>query len=147
VRSLAESSARSVNAVDGLMREMEAKVNRGLELSSHTKEHFSSIAEGIRQSSLAALELARGMETRREETLSVLPELDQLAERLCALQEQYADRRSAREGIETSLGEIRALSEDIREAERRLVEQDYVILAMLEDARAAVAHGGKESPA
>jgi methyl-accepting chemotaxis protein len=147
VRSLAENSARSVKAVDGLMREMEAKVSRGLELSSHTKEHFSSIAEGIRQSSLAALELARGMDTRRTETLSVLPELDRLAERLCALQEQYSDRRSAREGIEASLGEIHTLSDDIREAERRLVEQDYVILAMLEEVRAAVARGGEESPA
>jgi len=145
VRSLAENSARSVKAVDALMRDMEAKVSRGLELSSHAQERFASIAVGIRQTSEAALELARGMDTRREETLSVLPELDQLAERLCALQEQYSDRRNAREGIEASLGEIRALSEDIHDAERRLVEQDYVILAMLEEAKARVAGGGAES--
>jgi len=143
VRNLAESSARSVKSVDSLMREMEAKVSRGLELSSHTKEHFASIAEGIRHTSEAALELARGMDIRRAETLSVLPELDQLAERLCALQAQYSDRRSARESIEASLEEIRILSEDIHEAERRLVEQDYVILAMLEEARANVARDGE----
>lgn len=141
VRSLAESSARSAKAVDALMRDMEAKVSRGLELSSNTQESFASIAEGIRQTSQAALELAQGMDTRREETLSVLPELDQLAERLCALQEQYSDRRSAREGIEASLGEIRALSEDIHDAERRLVEQDYVILAMLEETKASIGSG------
>ncbi|MDX9956901.1 MAG: methyl-accepting chemotaxis protein [Spirochaetia bacterium] len=135
VRSLAENSASTVKQIENKMRDMETRIETGLQLSRQTESVFSSIARGIDATVAVAESLASGITEGQEEIQRVLPEIDALSSHLCELQEQYADRRSGKSAVDGLLREIQALSGEIHEAEKLLVEQDYTILAALEKAK------------
>ena len=138
VRALAELSAKTTKGIEGDMKAMEQAIARGNRAADETKEAFSAIAKGVAASASETGGMAATMDERRRELAAVLPAMDDIARRLDDILSRAADSAERRLVVEESLGSIRRLADEIREDERRLVEQDMVILAGLEKAEATI---------
>ncbi len=138
VRALAELSAKTTKGIEGDVKAMERAIARGNRAADETKEAFSAIAEGVAASASETGGMAATMDERRRELAAVLPAMDGIAKRLEDILAQAEDSAERRLVVERSLGSIRRLADEIREDERRLVEQDMVILAGLEKAEATI---------
>lgn len=134
VRALAESSAQTTKGIVADIRAMDLAIERGSRAAEQTKAAFTAIAADVAKSSHGASLMADRMEAYRAEASAVLPGIDAMAEHLDGIIKLANDGDRGRTGVESSLGSIRRLSDEIREDERRLVEQDFVILATLEKA-------------
>ena len=132
VRSLAELSAKTTKIIDVDMKAMETALARGLSATATIKESFAAIASGVAASATETSSMALMMEKRRAELDRVLPAMDTIATRLESILTQASESTNRRRQVEDTLASIRVLSDEIREDERRLVEQDMVILARLE---------------
>jgi len=138
VRALAELSAKTTKGIEGDMKAMEQAIARGNRAADETKEAFSAIARGVAASASETGGMAATMDERRRELAAVLPAMDDIAKRLEDILSRAADSAERRIVVEESLGSIRRLADEIREDERRLVEQDMVILAGLEQVEATI---------
>jgi methyl-accepting chemotaxis protein len=134
VRALAESSAQTTKGIVADIKAMEQAIDRGAKAAEATKASFTAIAADVASSSRSASLMADRMEEYRKEASAVLPGIDAMAEHLSDIVKLAADSERGRLGIDESLGSVRRLSDEIRDDERRLVEQDFVILATLEKA-------------
>jgi len=134
VRALAESSAQTTKGIVADIRSMELAIERGSRAAEQTKAAFTAIAADVAKSSHGASLMADSMESYRVEASAVLPGIDAMAGHLTDIITLATDDDRKRTGVASSLGSIRRLSEEIREDEHRLVEQDFVILATLEKA-------------
>lgn len=132
VRALAQLSASTTKSIDVDMKAMETALERGLAATATIKDSFTAIANGVAASASETSSMASMMERRRTELDSVLPAMDSIAARLESILEQASESTNRRRQVEDTLASIRVLSDEIREDERRLVEQDFVILSRLE---------------
>jgi len=134
VRALAEASAQTTKGIVADIRDMELAIERGSRAAEATKAAFTAIAADVAKSSQGAGLMAERMEAYRVEASGVLPGIDAMAGHLADIIKLATDGDRNRTGVESSLGSIRRLSDEIREDERRLVAQDFEILATLEKA-------------
>lgn len=132
VRALAELSAKTTKSIDIDMKAMETALERGLAATATIKKSFAAIATGVEASASETSAMASMMEKRKAELDRVLPAMDSIAARLDSILNQSTESADRRRQVEETLSSIRVLSEEIRDDERRLVEQDMVILARLE---------------
>jgi len=138
VRALAEASAATTKGIVAEIKLMDQAIERGSAASEATRKAFAGLSAGVASSTRGAAVLAEHMEARRAETAAVLPAIDAMAEHLREILGLASGGEQEHQRVEESLRSIRKLADEIRDDERRLVEQDFVILATLEKAAALI---------
>jgi len=139
VRALAEASAATTKGIIADIKSMDQAIERGTVASNATRQAFSALAAGVVSSAKGAALLADRMETRRAEAAAVLPGIDAMADHLREILGLASAGAKDRTRVEEALRSIRTLADEIRDDERRLVEQDFEILATLEKAQSLLA--------
>ncbi len=132
VRGLAENSSRSVKAIASVVSDMSERVSHGVALSQKTGKIFRDITAGIESTTSLASTIADKVQEQNAAASGVLPEIESLVKQICTIQELSDSQKERSSEVKASMASIAESSEEIRLAEKGLVEADYVILELLE---------------
>lgn len=135
VRGLAENSSRSVKSIASVINAMAERVRLGVDLSDKTGKLFREISAGIETTTALAGTIADKVVEQNEAAGAVLPEIESLVKQICAIQELSDSQKERSAEVKRAMESIAASSERIRLAEKKLVEEDYEILDLLEKSR------------
>jgi methyl-accepting chemotaxis protein len=132
VRGLAENSSKSVKAIAQVVSDMSTRVSHGVSLSQKTGNIFRDITAGIESTTSLIGTIADKVQEQNTAASGVLPEIESLVKQICTIQELSDSQKERSTRVKASMASIAESSEEIRLAEKELIDADYVILDLLE---------------
>ncbi|MBN1241538.1 MAG: HAMP domain-containing protein [Spirochaetales bacterium] len=118
VRNLAENASRSAKEIVGLIKEMNARIERGAELSDRAAEAFGKIREGVGQTSELVRTIAASMAEQRTGAEEILASSSSLIEATQDIKERAEAQRAGSKDIERAMLRMVDSSNRIFEAVR-----------------------------
>lgn len=132
VRTLAEDSARTVDAISSEVEEMDKRIHTGRELTEKTISLFSTINKDIESSNNLISGIDKTLEQQLLEASEMIPELESLVEGINHLKESIAEEQKNTDIIESTMSQIASISGEIQEGEKKLIEKDYEVLDIID---------------
>lgn len=116
VRHLAESSARSAKEIEGIIKGMTEKTERGAQLSEKAGAAFDRIRQGVAQTSELVRTIAASMSEQNQGAEEILKSSQSLAEAIRLIETLTGEQREQSRKMEESMGHIVSASDEIFEA-------------------------------
>jgi methyl-accepting chemotaxis protein len=141
VRELAESSATTVKRIEGLIRDMQGRIEGGVELTHATEATLKEISAGVGETTEVIDSIHTTVREQREAVSEVLPKVQRILEQSDEINRISEEQKQRSASIQTAMDGVASSSNKIREAEKALVEKDYVILDLLKENRTLAEEG------
>jgi methyl-accepting chemotaxis protein len=116
VRSLAENAAGSAKNIAGLMKEMNEKVSRGASLSSRARDSFTSIRQGVDNTTELVATISSSMSEQKAGADEILGSVNSLIQATAAIKELTVEQKEKSKGMEQAMLRIVDASNHIFEA-------------------------------